>query len=259
MSTNRFPDYAELISNLTDSAFQDPANIDPRLTLTQDGPLAVHYAPFDHVEHDARLVLVGLTPGHQQMSLALATTRDALRAGATYAEAAATAKRAASFAGSMRTKLSEMLDRIGLQNVLGVSSCTEIWDRPGAVHYTSALRYPVLVQGRNYTGTPKPIVTPTLRRFIERELVEEAHMLSGAIWVPLGTSATDALLHLVNRSELARERVLDGLPHPSGANAERVAYFNGRKFRAALSSKTRPDKLDAARRDLKHRVAQLQA
>ena len=46
------------------------------------------------------------------------------------------------------------------------------------------------------------------------------------------------------------ERILHGLPHPSGANAERVAYFLGRKERAALSSKTNGAQLDAARQAL---------
>jgi len=51
-------------------------------------------------------------------------------------------------------------------------------------------------------------------------------------------------------------RVLHGLPHPSGANAERVAYFLGRKERAALSSKTNGAQIDTAREGL---LAQMEA
>lgn len=43
----------------------------------------------------------------------------------------------------------------------------------------------------------------------------------------------------------------------TGANAERIAYFLGRKPRQQLSAKTDPDKLDAARRALRDRVARL--
>jgi len=50
---------------------------------------------------------------------------------------------------------------------------------------------------------------------------------------------------------------LHGLPHPSGANAERIAYFLGRKDRSALSAKTDAARLDAINRDLKKRVASL--
>lgn len=259
MSTDRFPQYAPVLRNLTDAAFADPARIDPRLSLTRDGRLSVHYAPFDHIETGARLVLVGLTPGHQQMKKALATARDALAAGASEAEASARAKQAASFAGTMRQTLSKMLDHIGLQTVLGAASCQEIWHTPGDVHYTSALRYPVFLDGKNYSGTPKPLKTAVLRRFIETELAAEARMLPNAIWLPLGTGATDALRHLVANGVLARERVFDGLPHPSGANGERVAYFLGQKQRRHLSAKTRPDTIETNREALEGRVAQILA
>lgn len=56
---------------------------------------------------------------------------------------------------------------------------------------------------------------------------------------------------------LASDVVLDGLPHPSGANAERIAYFLGRKAREALSPKTSPAGLDAARDRLRAQVAAL--
>lgn len=259
MSIDRFPQYAPVLRNLTDAAFADPAQIDPRLSIASDGKLSVHYAPFDHVETRARLVLVGLTPGYQQMRIALATARGALVAGAGEAEASAQAKRAASFAGTMRNTLPEMLDHIGLQAVLGSDSCQEIWDTPGAVHYTSALRYPVFVSGKNYSGTPKPLKSPVLRQFIENELAAEARMLPNAVWLPLGDGATSALKHLIDRGALARERVFDGLPHPSGANRERVKYFMGRKRREDLSAKTDPDKIDAKRRALEERVARLLA
>lgn len=257
MSTDRFPQYAPVLRNLTDGAFADPARIDPRLLIARDGKLSVHYAPFDHIETRARLVLVGMTPGHQQMRIALATARDALVAGAGETEASAQAKHAASFAGTMRNALSQMLDHIGLQSFLGVASCQEIWDTPGAVHYTSAIRYPVFIDGKDYSDSPKPLKTPVLRQFIETELATEARMLPNAVWLPLGDGATDALLHLVENGVLARERVFDGLPHPSPNNRERVAYFIGRKRRSALSVKTNPEKIEVKHRALEDRVAQL--
>jgi hypothetical protein len=41
--------------------------------------------------------------------------------------------------------------------------------------------------------------------------------------------------------------VLNGLPHPSGANAERIAYFLGKKAKESLSVKTNPATLDSAK------------
>lgn len=68
---------------------------------------------------------------------------------------------------------------------------------------------------------------------------------------------TEALGFLADRGLIDRKRVLEGLPHPSGANAERIAYFLGRKNRADLSVKTIPSKLDRARENLLRQVGAL--
>jgi hypothetical protein len=54
---------------------------------------------------------------------------------------------------------------------------------------------------------------------------------------------------------LDRAQILPALPHPSGANAERISYFLGRKARAALSSKTLPGPIDEARENLRGRIS----
>jgi hypothetical protein len=67
----------------------------------------------------------------------------------------------------------------------------------------------------------------------------------------------EALFFLAERGYLSKDRILDGMPHPSPANSERIKYFIGNTARAALSIKTLPDKLDAARDDLICRIAAL--
>ena len=74
------------------------------------------------------------------------------------------------------------------------------------------------------------------------------------MWVPLGQHAEAALLHLASSGGLPRGNILVGLPHPSGANAERIAYFLGRKDRASLSVKTNAARLDEAKRQLLEQV-----
>jgi hypothetical protein len=70
---------------------------------------------------------------------------------------------------------------------------------------------------------------PVLRELLCRCLGEEVAALPHAAWVPLGPKATEGLIWLVQRGLLPSEQVLVGLPYPSGANAERIAYFLGRK------------------------------
>lgn len=81
--------------------------------------------------------------------------------------------------------------------------------------------------------------------------------LRDALWIPLGTSVTTVITSLAARALVEPRRVLAGLPHPSGANAERIAYFMGRKERAKRSTKADPARVDAARSALFSQIAAL--
>lgn len=232
--------------------------VEADLILFEEGRLRAEYAPFDFVERSARVVLVGLTPGRQQARNALQALIQALRSGAAVDTALEIAKKTGSFSGPLRRNLTSMLDHIGVNELLHVQSADHLFDENSRdAHFTSALRYPVFRDGENYSGAPKPLGVPALRSMIETYLAEEAAILDHAIWIPLGTHASDALLHLVGAGAVDRERVLAGLPHPSGANAERVAYFLGRKRRDELSSKTRPESIEQAREQLKRQIGML--
>ncbi|RYY86099.1 MAG: hypothetical protein EOO15_15370 [Chitinophagaceae bacterium] len=229
------------------------------LLMGREGDLTIDYAPFDHIERGAELVLVGLTPGRTQATNALASLASDLNASVPLLAALANAKRTASFSGAMRNNLLAMLDEIGVPAAFKRGSASEFFSAGARVHFTSALRYPVYVAGKNYSRSPDPLTTPILRRMIETHLAEEALALPKAVWIPLGGKAETALLHLVSKNQLRREQVLVGLPHPSGANAERIAYFLGRKGRSALSAKTNADRIESAKAKLAGQVAALAA
>lgn len=230
------------------------------LLLARDNTLAVHWAPFDHVPPKARLVIVGITPGRQQAANALAAFRQTLQSDADLPSALRQAKLAGSFSGPIRGNLVTMLNRVGAQHALGVTDCAVLFDATQErVHFTSALRYPVFVNGENYNGNPAPLRTPLLRVMIERFLAEEVRQLPDALWVPLGPKPAAALRHLASLGLLAADRVLEGLPHPSGANQERVNFFLGLKARAALSAKTRPELIERARDALMAQLLRLRS
>jgi hypothetical protein len=243
---------------ITAAAAPDPHA--PRLLIGRSGRLSCQYAPFDHVNPAARVVLLGLTPGAQQAGNALKALRDALHAGLSEAEAARHAKQSASFSGPMRNNLVSMLDEIGLQHRLGIESCRQLFgSHANLVHFTSALRYPVFLDGQNYSGSPSILSTPFLREMSERWLAEEVRALPEAWWIPLGKEATAVLAEMAERHRLDPDRILDGLPHPSPANAERIAYFLGTKSRDRLSAKTLPEPIDRAKRDLLAKVGRVDA
>ncbi|AWH45374.1 hypothetical protein [Stenotrophomonas sp. ZAC14A_NAIMI4_1] len=234
--------------------------IAPDLLISRSGQLETYYAPFEHVNTDARVVLVGITPGLFQAQKALEQLRIGLRSGLSDAEALRTAKEVASFSGPMRTALVQMLDCVGLHAALGLGSCAELFTGASdQVHYTSALRNPVLASGQNYTGNPAILRTPYLRSMAEEWLGDEARQLPDALWVPLGKEPTAVLRSFVAQGLIQSDCLLDGLPHPSGANAERIAYFLGRKQREHLSAKTKADTIDAARDELMRKVGRCEA
>lgn len=222
---------------------------DPRLTIERDGQVRIQYSVFDHINPNARLVIMGITPGELQANEALKTARLWLARGASGDEVLRRSKSSASFAGAMRTNLISVLDHIGIANGLGIKSCGSLWsDHNHLVQFTSALRYPTFVEGKNYSGSsPSMTKHPLLRRHLLQYTGTELHSLSNALLVPLGPAAVDAAVAFVDEGLFPKKNILFGVPHPSGANAERIAYFLGRKPREALSAKTNPDKLDQDR------------
>jgi hypothetical protein len=219
----------------------------------REGRLTVERSAFDHIELGAKIVIVGITPGAAQRNLADAALSAALAQGKSLAEASRSAKYAASFGGGMRKNLVNMLDHVGLASSLSLSTSAELFDskRSGIAHFTSALRYPVFIDGQNFNGQLPMLRSPLLRRMIETLLAEEARALPNAIWQPLGDKPLVALEHLASLGVIDRACIAPALPHPSGANAERIAYFLGSKTAAALSAKTNAIKIDAMREGLK--------
>ena len=254
------PRFASIISAASLADINSDPSLGGALTLELQHPLSVIYAPFDYVNTGAKLVLVGITPGRQQATTALAEVRRQIMLGNSLDAAAKAAKALASFSGSMRSSLIGMLDHIQLAPKLGLTSCAEIFGTGTSLaHYTSALRYPVYVDGQNYSGNPSIAGHPLLARQISTYLAEEARLLPNAVWIPLGPAPTMALGMLAKQGLIQSSRILAGLPHPSGANAERIAYFLGRKPASSLSAKTNAAKIDAARAKLRDYVAGLPA
>lgn len=247
------------IQNMLRSATLQTGALPSELKLTESGRYETYYAPFEHINTNARLVICGITPGVQQAEIALRTAQEGLQRGLSWEGALHEAKNSASFAGAMRNNLALMLDYIGLQRYLGIDSCSELFGtHRHLVHYTSALRNPVLDSGKNYSGGPSLTANTYLWSQVLSGLKEEIAALSeDALFIPLGAGVDEVFRRLIELDLLSPERVLFGLPHASGANAERIAYFCEKKERSSLSSKTNPETIEARRKSLVDHVARL--
>jgi hypothetical protein len=148
---------------------------------------------------------------------------------------------------------------VGLQRWLGIASCASLFgDHAHLMHVTAVLRHPVFIGDKNYNGaSPNMLTTPLLQAQLLDYFAAEAGALPDAVYVPLGPKVGLALDWLAARGVLDPGRILHGIPHPSGANAERIAYFLGRKDKAALSRQTNGAQIDADRLALRAKMADL--
>lgn len=198
------------------------------LLVAREGNLAVYYAPFDHVNTDASLALVGLTPGWQETQIAYQVFRDTRSSGGTEDEGLIAVKAAASFSG-MRTRLCRWLDELGVARWLGLPSTTALFvGHAHLLHATSLSRYPVFVGPSlaNYTGHgPAPGASPLLMSMVHDVLLPELAMLPTALIVPMGRSVSAALA----AAEIDAARCLYGFPHPSGANGHGTTQFSAER------------------------------
>jgi hypothetical protein len=258
MNNTLFGKFAPVIRALSPTELAGASSLDDKLCIAHEGSLAVCYTPFEYVNPQASVVIVGITPGRTQLVNAVRELRRQLDLGAPETQALRAAKLTGAFSGAMRPNLVCLLDAIGLQRWLGLRTCADLFgSASGLVQTTSVLRNAVFVAGENYNGTPNMTRSPLLQREMLEGFGADARQLPQAVYLPLGDKVGEALHWLADRGVLDRSRILAGLPHPSGANAERIAYFVGSKSREHLSRKTDPHKLDAARTSLCERVAAL--
>jgi hypothetical protein len=237
-----FENYASLMKS---STLCNSSGLNEELRIAQEGDIETYYAPFDYIERDARLVLVGITPGLTQARNALLEAQRQLSRGASLAEAERLAKTAASFSGPMRNNLIRLLDAVGIHQWLGLPSTSEVFSPDSRlVHYTSVLRYPVFLRGQNYSGNPAPSRSRLLQEQIEQWFAREVDLLRDAVFIPLGSIPQQVMAMMVDSGRINAGRVMQSLPHPSGANAERIAYFLGTKPAEKCSAKCDTRRLD---------------
>ncbi|SEA46974.1 hypothetical protein [Paenibacillus sp. 276b] len=198
------------------------------LKLSSSGEMEMFYSPHnEYINAAAKVMLVGITPGWQQMEIAYRTAIQALKAHKSYEQACKEAKIAARMAGSMRTNLILMLQEIGLHEYIRVSHVQRLFEADCTLlHTTSLIRYPVLVNKQNYNGhQPSIPQSEFLYQAVLESFLPELEQLKHPLIIPLGKSVEAVLHQLLDEHRVDEEKILWGFPHPSGANGSRVKQF----------------------------------
>ena len=200
--------------------------------IDKDNRLEIYYAPHnEYINSKAKIFIIGITPGFQQMSTAMATAREGIENGKSIEEIKYDCKVAGRFSGSLRKNIISMLDEINLNKSLNINSCDELFkEKDYLLHTTSLIPYPVFFKGNNYTGhSPKLMKSEFLMKYVYENLIENIEKLGDVLIIPLGKAVEEVLDDLVNKNIIEKDQILRGFPHPSGANAHRLTQLRDNK------------------------------
>ncbi|MGE7304701.1 hypothetical protein ACQKJG_12825 [Priestia megaterium] len=216
------------IQQLHDMNFTKEQLLQKDFLIAQERELSMYYSPHnDYINPDAHIVIAGITPGWFQMKTAFKQCVSSL-SHHQLEQVLYETKKAASFSGTMRVNLIDMLDQCGIAKVMGINGAAELFaSQRDLLHTTSVLKYPVFYKEKNYTGHQPPIERSVLLSRYAFEVFphELSEIKNPCLIVPLGKAVENVLRKLSREPSFSRHTYLFGFPHPSGANGHRKRIF----------------------------------
>ena len=200
--------------------------------IDKDGSLEIYYAPHnEYINQNAKIFIVGITPGFSQMSTAISKARKDIEENKSIEEIQYDCKVEGRFSGPLRKNIIQMLDEIKLNEALEIDSCEELFnDKDYLLHTTSLIPYSVFLKGNNYTGhSPKLLKSKFLMNYVYENFKENISKLDNVLIIPLGKAVEEVLEELVKNKVIKEEQILKGFPHPSGANGHRLVQLEENK------------------------------
>lgn len=229
-------DYKETIKSLPlkDKYTKDELLVDDFLVDKKDN-IEIYYAPHnEYINPKAKVFIIGITPGFQQMSTAIATARKELEKSDDIELIQYKCKVAGRFSGTLRKNIISMLDEIELNKALKINSTSELFkEKDYLLHTVSLIPYSVFVKKQNYSGhTPKLIKSDLLMKYVYENFIQELRSLDNfkdILLVPLGRAVEEVLVKLEEEGIINENQILKGFPHPSGANVNRIPQLQKNK------------------------------
>ncbi|MDB1934866.1 hypothetical protein PMY12_16515 [Clostridium tertium] len=203
--------------------------------VDSENSIEIYYAPHnEYLNPKAKIFIIGITPGFQQMSTAIATARKEFELGSDIKEIQYKCKVAGRFSGVIRKNIISMLDEITLNKALNIDSCSELFNKKDyLLHTVSLIPYPVFVKKQNYSGhTPKLIKSEFLMKYIYENFIDEFNSLDNSkdiLLIPLGRAVEEVLLELASKELIKVGQILNNFPHPSSANVNRITQLKENK------------------------------
>lgn len=198
------------------------------LLIEEQGNLTLYYCTHNqYINEHAKVFIVGITPGFQQMNKSIATARLCIEEGVPIEAVPYLCKREARFEGTLRKNIISMLDELGLPTKLKIKDSKALFEeRDDLLHTTSMIPFAAFVKGKNYSGHQPPLIKCELfMKYIKTFFYPQVVLMKDALIIPLGKSVEEILLRLIEEGIINEQQCLLGFPHPSGANAHRYEQF----------------------------------
>lgn len=228
---SKFNQFKELIQSLPEVSEATITGEGFLLEKDEKRKLEIYYAPFEYVNEKSKVVIVGITPGLNQMYHSYLTVFNAKGLDISDEVILSQVKNNSSFEGVMRKNLVKMLDELELNKHLNLSSVIELFDTASSlVHTTSIITYPVFHKDENYGGTtPNMLRAEILKKYATGHFLTEMNQIDKPIIIPLGVKVDKVINYLIEQKLLDPKLVLSGFPHPSGQNGSRKKQFEANK------------------------------
>lgn len=202
---------------------------EPEFSLGTDGKYSLQYIPFEHVNADAKLVIVGITPGNNQLDLAYQTAQKLLKAGRPDDEILTEVKKVGAFGGpAMKPNLLKILRHFHFERLLGIDDVATLWEgNANLLHSTSTVPHAAFKSGDMFAGSFEDVLASPLLRgcFLDCFVPSAREMNKNALFVGLGPCPSAALEWCVQEGVLDRAQVLGSFCHPARTGGSTVKYY----------------------------------
>lgn len=233
------------------------------------GKHLLRYIPFEHVNMQAKLVIVGITPGPNQLALAYDTVQKLLQAGRPESEILVEVKKLGAFGSpTMRPNLLKMLRHFRFEKILGVEDADSLWGKnAGLLHSTSVVPHAAFTITKSgikmFAGSFDEVMKSDLFRecFMDCLVPSIREMNQNAQYVGLGPCPQAALQWCVDKGYLRQEQILGSFCHPATTGGSTTRYYLREVTRRELNPKNpvlnRCDWLDQAYQQMKAATSSL--
>jgi hypothetical protein len=250
--TSRFTQYRQSLLQGETALYSE------QTVVAQDADHVIYYTPFEYENPLAKLVLVGISPGPDQLRATYAEGPKLLSRGQPDLEVLSALKRHGAFGGDLRSNLCKMLAHFRIDDLLGLRDVTELWSEGWPSFYATSVvpnaAFYRNKRGKNgllklFAGSFEDILkSAALRSEFEGQFLTRLQRINKhARYIALGPTPRAALDHAASIGVIGRDQLLGSFAHPSNAAHPQVDIYLQRKKLEDLHPKS----------PVRHRVARL--